>query len=58
LVFAQISGDPPEIPALAMIEAREGLVYDSDAPGHVIVRGPHAALMRFTVKGLEAHAGA
>jgi tripeptide aminopeptidase len=43
---------------LAMIEAREGLVYDSDAPGHLIVRGPHAARMRFTVKGLEAHAGA
>ncbi len=43
---------------LAMIEAREGLVYDSDAPGHLIVRGPHSARMRFTVKGLEAHAGA
>jgi len=43
---------------LAMVEAREAIVYDSDAPGYLIVRGPHAAGMRFTVKGVEAHAGA
>ncbi|MGH7918241.1 MAG: M20/M25/M40 family metallo-hydrolase, partial [Candidatus Binataceae bacterium] len=42
---------------LSLIEAREGLVYDSDAPGHLIVRAPAAVGMRFTVKGREAHAG-
>src|SRR5579863_604641 len=43
---------------LSMIEAREGLVFDSDSPGYLFVRGPAAVGMRFTVKGLEAHAGA
>ena len=43
---------------LAMVAAREAIVYDSDAPGYLIVRGPHAAWVRFTVKGVEAHAGA
>jgi len=43
---------------LSLIEAKEGLVYDSDSPGYLFVRGPSAAGMRFTVKGLEAHAGA
>ncbi len=40
-----------------MIEAREGLVYDSDAPGYLFVRAPGAKALRFTVRGLEAHAG-
>jgi tripeptide aminopeptidase len=40
-----------------MIEAREGLVFDSDSPGYLFVRAPGAYVMRFTVKGLEAHAG-
>jgi tripeptide aminopeptidase len=43
---------------LSLIEAKEGLVYDSDSPGYLFVRGPSAVGMRFTVKGLEAHAGA
>jgi tripeptide aminopeptidase len=42
---------------LGMISAKEGLVYDSDAPGHLVVRAPSAVSIRFTVKGLEAHAG-
>jgi len=42
---------------LNMIEAREGLVYDSDAPGYLFVRAPGAKALRFTVRGLEAHAG-
>jgi tripeptide aminopeptidase len=42
---------------LALIAAREGLVYDSDAPGYLVVRAPSAVSISFTVKGLEAHAG-
>ena len=42
---------------LSLIEAREGLVYDSDSPGYLIVRAPGADVLRFTVRGLEAHAG-
>ncbi len=42
---------------LTLIAAKEGLVYDSDAPGYLVVRAPSAVAMRFTVKGLEAHAG-
>ncbi len=42
---------------LALITAKEGLVYDSDAPGYLVVRAPSAVSIRFTVKGLEAHAG-
>ncbi len=42
---------------LALIAAKEGLVYDSDAPGHLVVRAPSSVGIRFTVKGLEAHAG-
>jgi tripeptide aminopeptidase len=42
---------------LALISAREGLVYDSDAPGYLVVRAPSAVSISFTVKGLEAHAG-
>ena len=42
---------------LNMIEAREGLVYDSDSPGYLFVRAPGAKALRFTVRGLEAHAG-
>jgi tripeptide aminopeptidase len=42
---------------LGLISAKEGLVYDSDAPGHLVVRAPSAVSIRFTVKGLEAHAG-
>jgi tripeptide aminopeptidase len=42
---------------LNLIEAREGLVYDSDAPGYLFVRAPGAKALRFTVRGLEAHAG-
>jgi tripeptide aminopeptidase len=42
---------------LSLIEAKEGLVYDSDSPGLLIVRAPSAASVRFEVKGLAAHAG-
>ncbi len=42
---------------LSMIDAREGLVFDSDAPGYLFVRAPGANLVGFTVRGLEAHAG-
>jgi tripeptide aminopeptidase len=42
---------------LSMVQAREGLVYDSDAPGYLFVRAPGAKALRFTVSGLEAHAG-
>lgn len=42
---------------LGLIEAREGLVFDSDAPGYLFVRAPGAQVLRFTVRGLEAHAG-
>ena len=42
---------------LSMIEAREGLVYDSDSPGYLFVRAPAAKALRFTVRGLEAHSG-
>src|SRR5579885_482383 len=42
---------------LGMVRAREGLVYDSDAPGYLFIRAPGAKALRFTVRGLEAHAG-
>lgn len=42
---------------LSAIAAREGLVYDSDSPGYLFVRAPGAYHVRFTVRGLEAHAG-
>jgi len=42
---------------LSLIDAKEGLTYDSDSPGLLIVRAPSAASVRFRVKGLEAHAG-
>src|SRR5579871_1152049 len=42
---------------LALISSKEGLVYDSDAPGYLVVRAPSAVSISFTVKGLEAHAG-
>src|SRR6266849_9191781 len=42
---------------LSMVEAREGLVYDSDSPGYLVLRAPSARAMRFTVKGYESHAG-
>lgn len=42
---------------LSMVSAREGIVFDSDAPGYLFVRAPGAQALRFTVKGLEAHAG-
>ena len=42
---------------LALIESKEGLVYDSDSPGYLVVRAPGAVTVRFTVKGFEAHAG-
>ncbi len=42
---------------LGLVRAREGLVFDSDAPGCLFVRAPGAQAMRFIVKGLEAHAG-
>ncbi len=42
---------------LGLISAREGLVLDSDAPGCLFVRAPGAQSLRFTVRGLEAHAG-
>jgi tripeptide aminopeptidase len=42
---------------LSLIQAREGLVYDSDAPGYLFVRAPGAKALRFTIRGLEAHAG-
>ncbi|MGH7906731.1 MAG: M20/M25/M40 family metallo-hydrolase, partial [Candidatus Binataceae bacterium] len=37
--------------------AREGLVFDSDAPGLLFVRAPGAQTLSFKVKGYEAHAG-
>ncbi|MBF6568730.1 MAG: M20/M25/M40 family metallo-hydrolase [Candidatus Binataceae bacterium] len=40
-----------------LFEAREGLVFDSDAPGLLFVRAPGAQSLSFTVKGYEAHAG-
>lgn len=42
---------------LSLVNAREGLVFDSDAPGSLFVRAPAATRLRFTVRGLEAHAG-
>jgi tripeptide aminopeptidase len=42
---------------LGLVRAREGLVFDSDSPGHLIVRAPAAQGVRFTVHGVEAHAG-
>jgi tripeptide aminopeptidase len=42
---------------LSMFDAREGLVFDSDSPGYLFVRAPAATMVRFTVRGLEAHAG-
>jgi tripeptide aminopeptidase len=42
---------------LSLVRAREGLVYDSDSPGYLFVRAPGAEVLRFTVKGLAAHAG-
>jgi tripeptide aminopeptidase len=42
---------------LSLIDAKEGLTYDSDSPGLLITRAPSAVGMSFTVKGLEAHAG-
>jgi len=42
---------------LSLVRAREGLVYDSDAPGYLFVRAPGAQSLKFTVRGLEAHAG-
>src|SRR5437588_11080406 len=42
---------------LDLVRAREGLVYDSDSPGYLFVRAPGAQVLRFTVRGLEAHAG-
>ncbi len=42
---------------LALVRASEGLVFDSDSPGHLIVRAPSAQGVRFTVRGVEAHAG-
>ncbi len=40
-----------------LVRAREGLVYDSDAPGYLFVRAPGAQVLTFKVRGLEAHAG-
>jgi tripeptide aminopeptidase len=42
---------------LSLVTAREGLVFDSDAPGCLFVRGPASQSLEFTVHGLEAHAG-
>ncbi len=42
---------------LSLVRAREGLVFDSDAPDCLFVRAPGAEVLRFTVKGVEAHAG-
>jgi tripeptide aminopeptidase len=42
---------------LGLIAAKEGLVYDSDAPGHLVIRAPSAVSISFTVKAVEAHAG-
>lgn len=42
---------------LGLVRAREGLVFDSDSPGFLVVRAPAAQGVRFTVRGLEAHAG-
>jgi tripeptide aminopeptidase len=42
---------------VGMLRAREGLVFDSDSPGYLFVRQAGAQGLRFTVRGLEAHAG-
>src|SRR5260370_30052527 len=42
---------------LNLIQAREGLVYDSAAPGYLFMRAPGANALRFTIRGLEAHSG-
>lgn len=42
---------------LNLVRAREGLVFDSDSPGYLFVRAPAAQGVRFTVRGVEAHAG-
>ncbi|MGH7914143.1 MAG: M20/M25/M40 family metallo-hydrolase [Candidatus Binataceae bacterium] len=42
---------------LSLLRAREGLVFDSDSPGYLFVRAAGAQGLRFTVRGLEAHAG-
>jgi len=42
---------------LGLLQAREGLVFDSDSPGYLFVRQAGAYGLRFTVRGLEAHAG-
>jgi tripeptide aminopeptidase len=42
---------------LKLIEAREGLVFDSDSPGYLFVRAPAAYYLSYTIRGLEAHAG-
>jgi tripeptide aminopeptidase len=42
---------------LNLVRAREGLVFDSDSPGYLFVRAPAAQGVRFTVRGIEAHAG-
>ena len=42
---------------LGLLRAREGLVFDSDSPGYLFVRAAGAQGLRFTVRGLEAHAG-
>jgi tripeptide aminopeptidase len=42
---------------IGRISARQGLVFDSDSSSSLFVRGPGAQTLRFTVRGLEAHAG-
>lgn len=42
---------------LNLVRAREGLVFDSDAPGLLFIRGPASQTLEFVVHGLEAHAG-
>ena len=42
---------------LNLLQSREGLVFDSDSPGYLFVRQAGAYGLRFTVRGLEAHAG-
>ncbi len=39
------------------VSAKFGLVLDSDDPGHLITKAPSSNRMRFTIYGLEAHAG-
>src|ERR1051326_4557018 len=39
------------------IDAKYGIVFDSDDPGFLFTKGPSSNHMQFTIHGLESHAG-